>query len=124
MIDDARLQTLFGAMEAGLRGGDEAAFKACWTAEGYAANLVGGSGLEGREVFDQGSRKKWFLKPELAQVAVLAQGAALIVPCQVWAWEKGKAVDKVDLLLVKEKDGYLVHGGGEKREQVEALAKR
>ncbi len=124
MEDDARLRTLFAALERGLREQDEAAFKACWTPEGYATNLVGGSGLEGREVYDQGTRKKWFLQPELAQITSLSDGAALIVPCQVWAWEKAKAVDQVDLLLVREADGYRVVGGGERRGEVEALAAR
>jgi hypothetical protein len=127
MMDDARwkaLQTLFGAMEQSLRKTDEAAFQACWTPDGYATNLVGGSGLAGQEVFVQGSQKKWFLKPELGQAIVVAGGSALIVPCQVWAWEKQRAVDKVDLLLLREKDAYRVHGGGEKRAEVEALADR
>jgi len=118
------VRTLFEALGKGLREMDAAAFEACWTPEGYATNLVGGSGLEGREVFEQGTRKKWVLRPDLAQIVSLREGAALIVPCQVWAWERAKAVDKVDLLLVKANQGYLVLGGGEKREEVEALAKR
>jgi hypothetical protein len=123
MNNDAGLRALFDALEKGLRNKDEAVFQACWTPEGYATNLVGGSGLEGREVFDQGTRKKWVLKPDLERTTVLVEGAALIVPCLVWAWEKEKAVDKVDLLLVREKDGYRILGGGEKRADVEALAK-
>jgi len=125
--DDARQKALtaaFDAMEKGLREKDEAPFKACWRADAYERNFVGGSGLTGKAVFGQGSRKKWFLKPELKDARVLEEGAAIIVPCQIWAWEKEKAVDKVDLLLIKEKDGYLVLGGGEKREQVDALAAR
>ena len=114
----------FTAMEKALRDNDEAAFKARWRLDGFQTNLVGGSGLAGNEVFEQGSRKKWFLKPDLGTAAILENGAALIVPCEIWAWEKGRAVDKVHLLLVRENDGYLALGGGEKREQVEALAAR
>jgi len=127
MQEDARLKalrTLFDAMEKGLLEKDEPAFRACWTPEGYATNLVGSSGLEGREVFDQGMSKKWFLKPDFTQAEILAEGAALIVPCQVWAWEKERAVDKVDLLLVRHQDGLRVLGGGEKRAEVKALATR
>ena len=114
----------FVAMERALRDQDEAVFKAQWRLDGFERNLVGGSGLAGREVFEQGSRKKWFLKPDPGRVTLLENGAAMIVPCEIWAWEKGRAVDKVDLLLVRENDGYLALGGGEKREEVEALASR
>lgn len=125
--DDARqksLQSAFDAMEKAIKDKDEAAFKARWTPDGFEKNFVGGSGLAGKAVFGQGSRKKWFLKPDLGQAKVLEEGAAVIVPCQVWAWEKEKAVDKVDLLLIREKDAYVVLGGGEKRDQVDALASR
>src|SRR5581483_1069456 len=93
-------------------------------ADAFEKNFVGGSGLAGMAVFGQGSRKKWFLKPDLAQAQILGEGAAVIIPCQVYAWEKEKTVDKVDLLLIKEKDAYRVLGGGEKRAQVDALAQR
>lgn len=125
--DEARqksLQASFDAMEKAIKDKDEAAFKARWTPEAFEKNFVGGSGLAGKAVFGQGSRKKWFLKPDLEKAKVLEEGAAVIVPCQVYAWEKEKAVDKVDMLLIKEKDGYLVLGGGEKRDQVDALASR
>ena len=114
----------FEAMEKAIRDTDEAAFKSRWHARGFEKNLVGGSGLAGKEVFEQGSRKKWFLKPGLAQARALGDGAAVIVPCEIWAWEKGRAVDKVDLLLVKANEAYVVLGGGEKRAEVEALASR
>lgn len=114
----------FETMEKAIKDKDESAFKSRWHAVGFEKNLVGGSGLAGKEVFEQGSRKKWFMKPDLAKAKVLGDGAAVIVPCEIWAWEKGRAVDKVDLVCVKEKDGYVVLGGGEKRDQVEALASR
>lgn len=125
--DDARqkaLTSVFDAMEKAIKDKDEAAFKARWHAEGFERNLVGGSGIPGKGVFGQGSSKKWFMKADLSKATLLQDGAAVIVPCDIWAWEKEKAVDKVDLLLVKEKDGYLVLGGGEKRDQVDALASR
>lgn len=124
---DARQKALaapFEAMEKAIRDKEEAPFKARWHGQGFEKNLVGGSGLSGKEVFGQGSRKKWFLKPDLSKAKVLGDGAAVIVPCEVWAWEKEKAVDKVDLLLVQVKDAYVVLGGGEKRAEVENLAAR
>ncbi len=75
-------------------------------------------------MFAQGTRKKWFLKPDLENARVAAEGAVVIVVCQVWAWEKGKAVDKVELVLVKDKDGIVVLGGGEKRADVDGLVSR
>jgi hypothetical protein len=114
----------FEAMEKAIKDKDEAAFKACWQPEAYEKNLVGGSGLAGKAVFAQGTRKKWFPKPDLEKVKILEDGAAAIIPCEIFAWEKDRAVDKVDFLLVKGKDGYQALGGGEKREQVDALASR
>lgn len=115
---------LFENMKKGIEGKDEALFKAQWHAEGYAKNLVGASGLEGADVFSQGSRKKWYLKPDLAKAVALGEGAASIVPCDVWAWEKAKAVDQVHILAVKTEPGWRVLGGGEKAEEVRALAER
>ena len=120
----SELPPLFEALERAIRESDEVAFQRYWLPDGYEKNLVGGSGLEGREVFAQATRKRWILRPDPQRTHVLEEGAALIVPCQVWAWEREKAVDKVDLLLVRSKQGYLFLGGGEKRDQVEALALR
>ena len=126
------LKAPLDAMENAIRTSDETLFKAQWHVEGYAKNLVGSAGLSGEDVFKQGSPKKWFLKPDLTQAQVLGDGAAVIVPCAVWAWEKDKSVDKVRIVLVKTevkivdktKTVYLVLGGGEKPAPVEALANR
>jgi hypothetical protein len=125
--DDATqkdLAAIFQAMEKGIREKDEASFKGPWRDDAWEKNLVGRSGLAGKEVLAQGTRKKWFLKPDLTRTVTLGEGAVVLVPCDVWAWEKEKAVDKVDILLVKEKDAWKILGGGEKRAQVEALANR
>lgn len=125
--DDATakdLAAIFQTMEKGIREKDEAAFKGPWRDDAWEKNLVGRSGLSGKEVLAQGTRKKWFLKPDLTRMLSLGEGAAVLVPCEVWNWEREKAVDKVDILLVKEKDAWKILGGGEKRAQVEALANR
>ena len=125
--DDAKqkpLQAVFDDLEKAIKENDQAAFKARWHAEGFEKNLCGGSGLAGKEVFAQGTRKKWFPKPDLENARVAAEGAVVIVACQIWAWEKGKAVDKVELVLVKDKDGIVVLGGGEKRADVDGLVSR
>ncbi|HEX7898740.1 MAG TPA: hypothetical protein VF950_13335 [Planctomycetota bacterium] len=114
---------LFENMKKAIETKEEALFKAQWHADGFEKNLVGGSGLAGKEVFGQGSRKKWYLKPDLAKAVAVAETAS-IVPCDVWAWEKAKAVDQVHILAVKDKDAWIVLGGGEKIEQVRALADR
>ena len=74
-----KVQALFEAQEKALRAGDEAACKALWHAEGWAKNLVGGSGLAGNEVFAQGSRKKWFPRPRLDTVAPQGKGSAIFL---------------------------------------------
>jgi len=125
--DEARqklLQEIFDDLEKGIKMKEEAVFKGRWHAEGYEKNFCGGSGLSGKAVFGQGSRKKWFLKPEIAQAKTVENGTLIVVPCEVWAWEKGKSVDKVDLVLVREKEAYLVLGGGEKRDDVDGLVSR
>jgi len=116
-------EALFENMREAIEGKDEALFKAQWHAEGVGKNLVGGSGLAGTEVFSQGVRKKWYLKPDLAKAVAVAETAS-IVPCEVWQWEKEKAVDQVHILAVKEAPGWVVLGGGEKIDQVRALAGR
>jgi hypothetical protein len=125
--DDVRqkaLQAVFDDLEKGIKAKEEAPFKARWHAEGYEKNLCGGSGIAGKGVFGQGSRKKWFLKPDLSKAKFMEEGAVVIIPCDVWAWEKEKAVDKVDMILVKDKESYLVLGGGEKRDDVDGLVSR
>ena len=120
----AAVQATFDAMEKALRGSDEALFKAQWHPDGYVRNLIGGSGNTGESMYRQGSRKKWFPRPDLAKVTVLASGAAVIVTCDIWSWKQDKAVDRVDALLVKVKDAYVVLGTGEKRAEVDALSAR
>jgi hypothetical protein len=114
----------FDAIEKALKAADEPAFKAQWHPDGYEKNLIGGSGNTGASMFRQGSRKKWFPKPDLAKATTLANGDAVIVPCEIWSWERNTAVDAVDALVVKVKGTYLVLGAGEKRAQVDALAER
>lgn len=118
------LKGLFDDLEKGIKEKDEAVFKARWHAEGYEKNFCGGSGLSGKDVFGQGSRKKWFLKPDLARAAFVEDGAVAVVSCEVWAWEKSKAVDKVALVLIKDKESYLVLGGGERKADVDGLVSR
>lgn len=121
---DKALRDVFDSLDKSLRDKDEAVFQARWHAGGFEKNLAGGSGLSGKEVFDQGSRKKWFPKPDLSKAQALGDGTAVLIPCEIWAREKDKGVDRVDFLLIQTKEGWRVLGGGEKRAQVEALASR
>jgi len=114
----------FDAIEKAIKAADEPAFKVQWHPDGYAKNLVGGSGNTGASMFRQGSHKKWFPKPDLTKATTLASGDAVIVPCEIWSWERNTAVDAVDVLLVKVKGAYVVLGAGENRAQVDALAER
>jgi hypothetical protein len=123
-VKSPAVRTPFEAIEKALRAADEPAFKAQWHPDGYAKNLIGGSGNTGASMFRQGSRKKWFPKPDLAKATTLGNGDAVIVPCEIWSWERNQAVDAVDALVVKVKGTYVMLGAGEKRAQVDALAER
>jgi hypothetical protein len=121
----AAVRALFGAMEQGFRKGDEAAFKKTWVPAGYEENLVGGSGIPGKSVFRQGSRKSWFLKPDLDKLRTLdAKKGVFVVYCSVWSWTKERAVDAVHALLVTTKGTLQMLGGGEREAEVLALGER
>ncbi|MCC6748397.1 MAG: hypothetical protein IT371_12110 [Deltaproteobacteria bacterium] len=122
--DVAGMQRIFTAMEGALRTPNEKVFKAHWFPAGYEKNLVGGSGLPGKAVFGQGSRKKWYLKADFSKLTSVGRGGPWIVYCDIWSWEREKAVDDVHAALIYVKKQWVVLGAGEKKEQVEALAKR
>ncbi len=121
--DTAGMKRLFAQLEKGLREANEPLFKSGWHAEGYANNLVGGSGLAGYKVYKQGTRKKWYLKPDFSKMQTTGRGAPFLVSCDVWSWEKGKAVDHVWAALIWDKQ-WVILGAGEKLPEVEALARR
>ncbi len=73
--DTAGMKRTFDAMDKALAGSDADAFAALWHPEGFAANLVGSSGLSGRQVYGQGSRKGWFLKPHMDRITSPTRGA-------------------------------------------------
>lgn len=112
------------AMEKALREKNEKLFAKQWLPLGYQKNLVGGSGLAGRKVYRQGSRKGWFLKPNWKQLTSVDRAPPWIVPCDVWSWKKKRAVDKVWLVFGWQGKRSIVLGGGEKIEQVRALGLR
>jgi hypothetical protein len=127
--DKKGIKALFGKMEQGLREKNEAQFKSQWHPEGYKQNLVGGSGIPGRAVFGQGSRKGWFLRPDLEKLQALPGrlGGPWIVRCDVWSWKKKRTVDEVHALLVHTRDKerrMVMLGGGERLEEVIALGQR
>ncbi len=122
LAQEPAMQAPFDAMEKAIRAGDEAAFRAAWHRAGYSENLVGGSGLPGQSVFKQGTRKRWYPKPDLEAAAKLGDGAAAIVPCKIWSWVNEEAKDAVDFLVVKHGGAWVLLGGGENRKEVEALA--
>ena len=121
----ATVRALFGAMEQAFRKADEAAFKKTWHPAGYEENLVGGSGIPGKSVFRQGSRKGWFLKPDLDKLRTLdASKGVHVVYCPVWSWKQERAVDAVHALLVTTKGALQMLGGGEHEAEVLALGER
>lgn len=113
---------IFADMESGIRNTDEDLFKKHWHPTGYSENLVGGSGLSGKRMFDQGSRKKWFPKPDLGNTQKL--GRVEIVPTELYNWERERKVDEVYFAVAADSGGLKILGGGEDREEVRALAER
>jgi hypothetical protein len=116
----------FAAMDKALTIKNAKLFAKQWHPAGYTKNLVGGSGLPGRAVFRQGSRKGWFMKPNFAKLRGLPmrRGGPWIVPCDIWSRKRGRPVDKVWALLIYHNKRSVVLGAGEKLAQVEALGKR
>ncbi|MFZ5784814.1 MAG: hypothetical protein ACOY3Y_00095 [Acidobacteriota bacterium] len=122
--DTAGMERLFQSLEKAIRDAQEPPFKKGWHPEGYAKNLVGGSGLPGAAVFKQGTRKQWYLKPDLKAFKTTGRGAPYLVPCDIWSWKQSKAVDHVWAALIYQGRAWVILGAGEKLEEVEALAKR
>jgi hypothetical protein len=114
------------AMEKAIKARDQAQFKAQWVPAGYEANLVGGSGLPGREVYGQATGEGWFLKADVARLHQDGRDGAYLVPCLIWSWEKGRAVDEVWVLPIWDEatKRWLVLGAGEELDEVVALARR
>lgn len=122
--DTAGMARLFASLEKGIREAQEALFKQGWHPDGYAKNLVGGSGLPGASVYRQGTRKQWYLKADLKALKTTGRGAPYLVPCDIWSWAKDKAVDHVWAALIWQGKAWVILGAGEKLAEVEALARR
>lgn len=113
---------VFSEMESAMRNADEARFREQWLPAGYSRNLVGSSGLSGERLFSQGSRKKWYPKPDLGSVESV--GKVEIVFAELYNWEQDRKVDEVYFVIAKEGDGLKIVGGGEDEKQVRGLAER
>ena len=104
-------------MENGIKSEDENLFKKHWNAEGYTNDLVG-EGLSGENFYKQGSRKKWFPKPDFGKKETI--GKVEIIKTKLYAWEKDRDVDEIYFAIA---DGKVL-GGGENPEKVKSLAER
>lgn len=123
-IEVRAVEGLFEALKQATAKGDEGAFKTGWHPAGWAENVVGGSGLAGEAVFRQGSRKGWYLRADAASVRAAGRQDVVIVRCDVWSTKKEKAVDEVFVVVVRHDERVVALGGGEDRDEVEALAGR
>jgi hypothetical protein len=115
------MNSIFADMENGIRNDDESLFKKNWSADTYDKNVVGRSGLEGSQIFKQGSRKKWFPKPDFSNR--IKVGSIEIIPAEIWSWEKERKVDEV-YFAIKMGSSPVILGGGEDLEEVKKLAER
>ncbi len=109
------MNEIFTDLENAIKNEDESLFKKHWDSEGYSTDLVG-EGLTGERFYQQGSRKKWFPKPNLDEKEVI--GKVEIVPTKLYSWEKDKNVDEIYFAIAAGK----ILGGGENLEKVRALA--
>ena len=122
--DVAGIQSAFETFRNALASKDEPAARAVWHPQGWAENLAGGSGLSGADVFRQGARKGWWLKPQTDKLRQASRSGPWIVPCLVWVESEKKAVDAVDIVVVWHEGKWLLLGGGEAGAEVDALAGR
>ena len=119
--DFALLASRFDAMREAMVSSDEALFKAQWHAQGYEANLAGGSGLPGEGVFRQGSTERWVLEPDLKSAKNPSMNADVwVITCVVRSLAEGGPSGTVWILVA---DGKVL-GGGEVQDDVQALAYR
>ncbi len=119
------LGQVFLRLKQGLEQKNEALFKAQWHAESYGTNLVRGSGIPGRGVFSQGSRKGWYLKAQMGAIQTVGSGPlAYVIPCAIWHTEKQRAVDRVHAAVVLSQANWVILGAGEDKGQVLALVQR
>jgi hypothetical protein len=116
------MTTIFADMENGIKNMDENLFKKHWHPEGYSRNLVGGSGLAGNRVFEQGSRKKWYPRRTSGQTEKI--GRVEIVSTEIYAWERDKKVDEIYFAIAENKGKLEILGGGEDLAEVKSLAER
>ena len=117
-------EVVFERMEKAIKANNEALFKAQWHPQGYDANLVGDSGLSGASVFEQATRKHWFIKPHLNKRRDYKDGTVYLFPCDVWKWWDSRRVDSVHAAVILKSRRWVVLGAGEELEEVEALVQR
>lgn len=116
-------QQLFQTMKIALEKKDQATFASQWDSRGYKSNLVGSSGLPGRAVFSQGSRKAWYLKPDFKKTTTVTK-EILVLPCAIWSLKAKRAVDEVHAVIVLVKEKWLILGAGENKKEVLSLAQK
>lgn len=120
----AEIEKVFLVAKSALKERKEVPFRKQWHPLGYEKNIVGSSGIPGRGVFQQGSRKRWYLRPEMKQISFVGPHKLPIVPCLIWSWKKNRPVDKVYAAVVWHQKRWVILGAGERRRQVELLALR
>lgn len=118
------LQKTFKELKVALQKKQIKRFKKYWYSKGFEKNIVGPSGLSGTSVYRQGSRKVWHLKPVLRGIRWIKKEKIAILPCLIWSSRRKRAVDKIQVALIRMKTHWLVLGGGESFKEVKQLAKK
>ena len=119
------LQGLFAKMEHAVKTGNESLFKSQWFTEGYTSTIGDELDMPGQEVFQQATRKKWFIRPAVEITLSMEKSNYLTLVCDIVSWEEQKVVDEVTFGFVKIRNNWIVVGASEYYgEKIESLAKR
>lgn len=121
--DAAKLSALFATLNAGLRSGNEAAFRGGFYPEAYTANLVGMTGRSGQAFFKELQRAGLTLRPKKPQ-KIHGYGMPALVPCAGYSLKKAREWNAYSLVVVSTKKGYKVLGVGDKSSLLDALGLR
>jgi formylglycine-generating enzyme required for sulfatase activity len=124
LLKEDTLEGVFDRMELGLKTADESLFKAQWHPTGYELNLAGGSGIEGADIFRQGSREGWYIRPDPNEVRGRGSQDAYVSRCDVVSWKSGSIDDVVYAGVIRFKGRWAVLAIGEDKSEISELVNR
>ncbi len=117
-----KIREMFARMEAATISKDLTSFAREWHPEGLGTDLAG-EGVSGQNMYGQGSRKGWFLRP--TAIVPMAADGPWLVTCLVWSWKKDRAVDEVTALVARYRGRWVTVATVERNlKELRALGRR